>query len=109
MFQDEARIGRISDPRACWAKAPARPKLGAQMVRQYAYVFGAVCPFDGQHDSLILPWANTETMSLFLKEVGRRHPGEHILMFLDQAGWHKAAHLKIQKNIELGFLPPLLS
>jgi hypothetical protein len=24
------------------------------MVRQYAYVFGAVCPFDGQHDSLIL-------------------------------------------------------
>jgi transposase len=80
--------------------------LGAQRVREYAYVFGAVCPTDGQHESLILPWANTEGMSLFLEEVGRRHPDEHLLMFLDQAGWHKAAQLKIPKNIELGFLPP---
>jgi hypothetical protein len=106
MFQDEARIGRISDPRACWAKARVRPIVGAQMIREYVYIFGAVCPQDGQHGRLILPWANARTMSLFLEEVGQRHPDEPILMFLDQAGWHKAAQLTLPENIELGFLPP---
>jgi hypothetical protein len=33
--------------------APAAPP---QTVRGYAYVFGAVSPADGRHDSLVLPW-----------------------------------------------------
>ena len=76
------------------------------MVREYVYVFGAVSPHDGQHDSLVLPWANTEGMSFFLEEVSRRHMGEYILMFMDQAGWHRAKALKIPPNMELAFLPP---
>ena len=27
MFQDEARFGRISDTRYCWAKRPMRPMV----------------------------------------------------------------------------------
>ena len=42
----------------------------------------------------------------FLEELSRRHPDEDILIFLDQAGWHKAKALRIPKNIELAFLPP---
>ena len=76
------------------------------MVREYVYVFGAVCPHDGQHDSLVLPQANTEAMSVFLSEVSSRHAGEHILMFMDQAGWHKARGLRVPENIEVAFLPP---
>jgi transposase len=76
------------------------------MVREYAYVFGAVSPADGCHDSLVLPWADTEAMSLFLEEVAGRHPGEYILMFMDQAGWHKAKALKVPPNMMLAFLPP---
>jgi transposase len=106
MFQDEARVGRISDPKACWAQLPVRPEIGAQMIREYAYVFGAVSPQDGQHDSLVLPCANAETMSIFLEEVGRRHSAEYIVMFVDQAGWHKAKRLCIPKNMEIAFLPP---
>lgn len=106
MFQDEARFGRISDPKACWAERPIRPNVKTQMIREYVYVFGAVSPHDGQHDSLVLPWANTEAMSFFLEEVSRRHPGEYILMFMDQAGWHKANALKIPHNMEIAFLPP---
>ena len=106
MFQDEARFGRIHTPKACWAPAPMRPSVARQMVREYIYVFGAVSPCDGRHDSLILPWANTEAMSLFLEEVSQRYPDEYILMFMDQAGWHKAKGLRIPTNIELAFLPP---
>ena len=106
MFQDEARFGRISDPSACWAPEGVRPDVGAQMIREYVYVFGAVSPEDGCHDSLVLPYANTEAMSIFLKEVGGRHPDEHILMFMDQASWHKAKALEIPQNVELAYLPP---
>ena len=106
MFQDEARFGRISDPKACWAKKPVRPTVGTQLVREYVYIFGAVSPEDGRHDSLVLPFANTEAMSIFLKELSCRYPDEYILIFTNQAGWHKAKALKIPENLELGFLPP---
>ena len=43
---------------------------------------------------------------MFLREISWRYPCEHILMFMDQASWHKAKGLKIPPNIELAFLPP---
>jgi transposase len=106
MFQDEARFGRMSDPKACWAPAPLRPEAPMQMVREYVYVFGAVSPADGCHDSLVLPRADTDAMNLFLREVAGRHRGERILMFMDQAGWHRSKGLRVPKNVEIAFLPP---
>jgi transposase len=106
MFQDEARFGRISSPKACWAPLGMRPEAKAQIVRQYLHVFGAVSPKDGKHDSLVLPYADTDAMSIFLREAAKRHPKEHILMFMDQAAWHKAKALKIPLSMELSFLPP---
>ncbi|GHS91524.1 hypothetical protein AGMMS49957_18340 [Synergistales bacterium] len=49
---------------------------------------------------------NSEATSIFLKEVGLRHSDERILMFMDQASWHKAKALTMPENIELVFLPP---
>jgi transposase len=83
-----------------------RPEAPQQQVREFAYVFGAVSPADGAHDSLILPYADTEAMSRFLREVSKRHPRDHILMFMDQAAWHKAKALKVPKNMELAYQPP---
>ena len=45
-------------------------------------------------------------MSLYLAEVSRRHPHEHILMFLDRAGWHRAKALVVPPNLTLDWLPP---
>ncbi len=45
-------------------------------------------------------------MNIFLEEVSRRHPDEHILMFMDQAAWHKSQTLRTPSNIELAFMPP---
>jgi transposase len=106
MFQDEARFGRINTPKACWAPAPVRPTVRAQMVREYIYIFGAVSPQDGTHDSLILPKANTDAMSMFLNEVSCRHPDDYILMFMDQARWHTGKDLQMPEHMELAFLPP---
>jgi len=106
MFQDEARFGRINHPKACWAPKPMRPEVPSQIVREYVYVFGAVSPKDGRHDSLVLPYADTEAMMIFLKEISSRYPEEYILMFIDQASYHKSKGLKIPPNIELAYLPP---
>lgn len=105
MFQDEGRFGRISDPRRCWAPYGVRPDVPQQVVREYTHAFAAVSPHDGTLDSLILPEVNAEMMSLFLEEVSRRHPDEFIMMFMDQAGWHRARALKVPENMRLFWLP----
>lgn len=106
MFQDEARFGRLSDPRRCWAPRGIRPQVSAQLVREFTYAFAAVSPHDGGLDTLVLPEVTAQTMSLFLAEVASRHPADFILMFLDQAGWHKARALVVPANMRLEWLPP---
>ena len=104
MFQDEARFGRINETRRCWVQG-ARPTVPCQIVREYTYAYAAVCPFDGTLDSLILPWVTGKVMSVFLDEISKRHADKFILMFTDQAGWHKSKELDIPKNIRLAWLP----
>ena len=106
MFQDEGRFGRINAARRCWAPRGVRPHVASQMVREYTYAYVAVSPHDGVMDSLVLPRVNAQAMSLFLAEVGSRHPDEFILMVMDGAGWHKANELRVPENMHLVFLPP---
>ena len=106
MFQDEGRFGLLGTPRRCWAPHALRPVVGARLERKYIYAFSAVSPHDGVMDSLVLPWVNAQTMSVFLAEVAQRHGEEFIVMVLDQAGWHLAGELSVPKNMRLIFLPP---
>lgn len=85
MFQDEARFGRISRRRCCWAKRPFRPMVNTALTYQYTYAYGAVSPMDGRFDSLMLPHANTGCMQLFINEVSGRYPEENIIMVADCA------------------------
>lgn len=80
--------------------------VGARLERKYIYAFSAVSPHDGVLDSLVLPWVNAETMSLFLAEVASRHADEFIFMVMDQAGWHIAGELTVPENMRLMYLPP---
>jgi transposase len=83
-----------------------RPHVGVSLVREYIYAFAAVSPHDGTLDSLVFPLVRTDTMSLFLAELARRHPEEQILLVLDGAGWHTSGTLAVPPNIELLPLPP---
>ena len=44
MFADEARFGRMNRPRPCWAPRGIRPQVASQLIREYIYLYGAVCP-----------------------------------------------------------------
>jgi len=104
--QDEGRFGRISDVRRAWSPPGVRPQAPRQVIRTYLYVFTAVCPALGRMTSLILPWANTEMMNIFLSQVAEDFSDYFILMLADQAGWHVSQDLKVPENIRLIKLPP---
>jgi len=56
MFQDEARFGRMSDPRSCWAPAPHRPVVNLALIREFRYEYAAVSlvyPDDNGHSYLV--------------------------------------------------------
>ena len=101
MFQDEGRFGRITDLKSCWAPPGIRPVVHRQHIREFTYAYAAVSPADGVLDSLILPYANTDNMSIFLNEVSCRHPNDFIVMFADQASWHTSEELKIPENMKV--------
>ena len=104
--QDEGRFGRISDVRRAWSPLGTRPQAPRQVIRTYLYVFTAVCPALGRMTSLILPWANTEMMDIFLRQVSEDFLDYFILMIADQAGWHISQNLEEPENIRLIKLPP---
>ena len=106
MFQDEARFGRLSRCRYCWAKFPLRPTVKAMLIHQYVYAYGAVSIPQGNFDSLVLPHVNGSCMALFLAEMSRRYPNDNIVMVLDGAGWHKNKSMPIPDNVRLLSLPP---
>ncbi len=51
--------------------------------------------------SLILPWADTAMMTLFLSHVGTTFADSFIVMQVDQAEWHQAKDLSVPENIRL--------
>lgn len=106
MFQDEARFGRINDVRRCWAPQPMRPLCTAMLTHEYTYAYAAVDVDSGALDTLILPCVNGQCMQVFLDEIARRHPFDHIVMVLDGAGWHSSHALKVPNTIKLIALPP---
>lgn len=106
MFQDEARFGRISDVRRCWAPKPLRPLCQAMLTHEYTYAYAAVDVLSGELDALILPHVNTECMQVFLDELAQRHADKRIIMVLDGAGWHASLALRVPANLRLLSLPP---
>jgi hypothetical protein len=90
MFEDEATFGRISNPRSSWAKSPDRPMVESALIREFQYGYVAVAPRTGRLDYLMAPIINSETMSLFLRQVSRSHPKNIIIMIEDGASYHKS-------------------
>jgi len=106
LAQDEGRFGRITETRSGWCPPKERPVHQKQIIREYFYVFAAVCPQHGKITALILPDCNTEMMNKFLKEVSRVYKNNEVIMQVDGAGWHTTKSLNIPSNIHFIQQPP---
>jgi hypothetical protein len=106
MFQDEALIGKMSEPRRCWAPALYRPMVDLALVRQYNYVFGDVCPATCHLDYMKAEDMKTQNMTRFLKQVSRAHTNKFVIMVVDGASTHKSQSLIIPSNVSVIIFPP---
>lgn len=105
-FQDEGRFGRINTLHRCWMPQGVRAIVGKQLIRQYTYAYTAVCPETGETFSLILPYADSDSMSIFLEELSKQYSQNRIVMILDNASWHSNKTMINIQNIKPLFLPP---
>jgi hypothetical protein len=105
-FQDEARVGQKNKITRRWARRGTRPSAPKDQRTKSAYIFGAICPQQGKAAGLVLPFCNTETMSLHLAEISLAvAPGAHAVVLMDQAGWHMTGKLDVPGNISIVALP----
>lgn len=105
-FADEARVGQKNKITRRWAKRGTRPSAPQDQRTASTYIFGAICPGQGKAAGLVLPWCNTEAMTLHLAEISARvAPGRHAVLVVDQAGWHLSKRLVIPTNITIVPLP----
>lgn len=77
-----------------------------QMIREYTYVYSAVCPRTGESLSLILPYADTESMMIFMRELSEFYKDYRLVVVMDGAAWHRSQTLKPFDNIACIFQPP---
>jgi hypothetical protein len=97
----------MDNPTHCWAPRPIRPIVPMQRIRQYTYVFSSVCPGDGDQFSMILPYADTERMDLYLDGFAKHLGDDAALLIMDQAAWHKTEPILCKRsNLIIAFLPP---
>jgi transposase len=105
-FADEARVGQKNKITRRWAKRGTRPSAPHDQRTKSTYIFGAICPEKGKGAGLILPFCNTETMSLHLAEITLAvAPGAHAVLLMDQAGWHITDKLDVPDNISIVPMP----
>ena len=68
-FADEARIGQKNKIIRRWTKRGTRPSAPKDQRTASAYIFGAICPKDGEGAALVMPRCDTEAMNLHLAEI----------------------------------------
>ncbi len=94
--------------RRVWAPVGKRPLARAKRGYKWTYLYGFVCPQSGEVYWLILPTVNVELFSMALGEFAREvraNKDKHILLVVDQAGWHTGGEVKVPEGIHLEFLP----
>ena len=90
-----------------WWKRGERPPGLCDKRFTFAYIFAAVEPGTDNAFALMLPDANTEAMQEFLDQFAETiGEDEHVVLILDQAGWHGAGALRVPASITLVPLPP---
>lgn len=106
-FEDEARFGQQGTLTSVWADTGSRPTAVKQTEYEWLYAFAAVNPLTGESSAMLAPTVNTDYMNEHLRFISEQvGPNRHVVLVLDQAGWHVAKALKVPANLTLLHLPP---
>ncbi len=106
--EDEARLGLKPVTGRVWAPVGQRPIARLKRGYEWTYLYGFVRPESGEVYWLILPTVNKELFSMalrgFAEQIGTGRD-KHVLLVVDQAGWHTSGEVEVPEGIHLEFLP----
>lgn len=105
---DEHRIGLKPILRRVWVRRGQRPIAPVHHRYQWMDLNAFVQPLTGQTEWQLWPTVRTDVFSLILADFARQvsaGQGKHVVLVLDQAGWHTSHDLVVPPGIHLLFLP----
>ena len=104
--QDEARVGQKGRTTRVWYGRGSRPPGVVDQRYTSLYLFAASRVGTDEAFALALPRADAGTMEVFLHYFSRQIASDaHVVLILDQAGWHDPRALRVPGNITLLPLP----
>jgi transposase len=107
-FFDEHRIGLKPILRKVRSPIGERPMAIVSHRYEWLYVYGFVNPKTGENLWYLIPRVNTKWLNLvyesFSKDVGISED-KKILLFQDNAGWHRSQNVIIPEGMTIKFLP----
>ncbi len=104
---DEARLGQQGTLTKVWAPRGSRPTAVKQTRYEWVYLYAAVEPATGASVALLAPNVNTDTFNVFLGMLAAEvKADEHVVLIMDQAGWHKSRAMALPECVTVLLLPP---
>jgi transposase len=106
---DEHRVGLQPIVRRVWAPCVQQPVAVVQPRYEWLYVYAFVQPQTGASFWLLCPKVTIPWFQVAL-DAFAQHTGagdtKHIILVLDQAGWHTSPRIQMPAGIERLYVPP---
>lgn len=106
--EDEHRLGLKPMIRRIYVSEGCQPIANINWKFEWLWLYAFVHPNTGQTYWWILPYVNTKlfnwVLDKFACELGLGFD-KHILLVVDQAGWHTSKNLELPEGLHLIFLP----
>ena len=106
--EDEGRLGLKPITRRTWGEKGSRPIALQCRKYQWLHAYCFVHPVSGRSFWLLMPFVNTDVMTIALKQFAKyANPRKKkmIVLLVDQAGWHTTDKLTLPEGIVLMPLP----
>lgn len=107
--EDEHRLGLKPLLRRVWVDEWTTPIAQVNWQFEWLWLYGFVRPQTGQTYWWILPKVNIDLFNRTLADfaahfgIGKR---KHVLLVIDQAGWHMSEQVQLPEGLHLMPLPP---
>ena len=106
-FLDEARLGQQGTLTRVWAPRGSRPAAVKQTRYEWVYLYAAIERATGESVALLAPNVDTGTFNVFLGMLAAEvKPGEHVVLIMDRAGWHRSKAMRLPACVTALLLPP---
>jgi transposase len=105
---DEHRLGLKPVLRRIWVPWWDNPIAQVNWRYEWVWVYGFVHPATGETYWWILPQVNVDLFNRVLADFAKHFElgkDKHILLTLDQSGWHTSEQVELPEGLHLEFLP----